>query len=91
LILLIERLGNGAVAATLYGALPKSIEKGALSDELAAAMARVRTTQGDASFASHMSRGSTMTLSKASQFARDEVEKTLASSFPPAGNDSGRM
>jgi predicted ATPase len=86
LILLFERLGQAAVAATLYGALPKSIEKGALFDELAAAMERVREGLGDAPFKEHLGRGATMTLSEASRFARDEVAKALASnSFPAVG------
>jgi predicted ATPase len=80
LILLFERLGHAAVAATLYGALPKVIEKGALFDELTAAMTRIRATLGGAPFKSCLERGEGMSLSEASRFGRDEVEKALTSS-----------
>src|SRR5262249_37914657 len=79
LILLFARLGQGSIAATLYGALPKSIEKGVLFDEHTAAMERVRAGLGDAAFKAYLGRGAAMTLSEASRFARDEVEKALTS------------
>ena len=77
LILLFDRLGRGQSAATLNGALPKLIERGANFDELGAAITHTRAVLGDAAVDAAIRRGAAMTLSDASEFARSEIEKAL--------------
>src|SRR5262249_49419785 len=75
LILLFERLGRPAIAAMLYGALPKSLERGGLYDELSAAMKRARTALGVPAFNTATERGAAMGLGDASKIAAEEIEK----------------
>jgi predicted ATPase len=77
LVLLFDRLGRSEAGATLYGALPKLIERGAFLEGLEEALVRARSRLGDAAFEAAIRVGAAMTLQEASQFARAEIEKAL--------------
>jgi len=78
LILLLDRVKRSEAAATLYGALPKLIERGAHFDELNVAIERARVALGDPAFDAAAGLGAAMTLSEAYSFARAEIVQALA-------------
>jgi predicted ATPase/class 3 adenylate cyclase len=78
LILLFFRLGRPDVTATLYGALPESIERGSRHDELSATIGRAREALDEAAFDGHRRRGAAMTLRDVSDYARRALEEELS-------------
>jgi hypothetical protein len=77
LILLFDRLGHSRTVATLHGAFPPSIDRGAHAEALDAAAARARATLAEAVFNDAIRKGAAMSLPEASLFARAEIERAL--------------
>jgi hypothetical protein len=90
LVVLFERLGRTAIAAALYGALPKSLERGQLFGALSDAVDRVRAGLGDAAFDAAQTRGAAMSLGDAAMFAREAVETALLDLEPDMSKESVR-
>ncbi|MCK1738792.1 adenylate/guanylate cyclase domain-containing protein [Bradyrhizobium sp. 138] len=78
LILLFERLGHPAVAATLSGALSQMIPSTSFFQELPDTLARVRHVLGDSSFEKAKARGAAMTHREMVDYAADRVENALS-------------
>jgi len=77
LILLFERLGHLAVAATLNGALSQKIPSTSFLQELPDTVARVRHVLGDAPFEEAKRRGAAMTHREVVDYAADQVQHAL--------------
>jgi predicted ATPase/DNA-binding winged helix-turn-helix (wHTH) protein len=78
LIVLFDRLGRAAAAATLNGTLTKTFASNPFVAELPATVARMRDTLGDAKFEEANRRGAAMPLHEAHDYARDQVQQALA-------------
>jgi tetratricopeptide (TPR) repeat protein len=78
LIVLFDRLGHAAAAATLNGTLAKTYESNPFVPELPDTVERVRGTLGDASFDEASRRGAAMALHEAHDYAVDQVRQALA-------------
>ncbi len=77
LVLLFDRLGRVEAAATLYGSLPKLLERSAHITELGQVMMRVRATLGDAAFDTGLRRGAAMAINEAFLFAQAQIDEAL--------------
>jgi predicted ATPase/DNA-binding winged helix-turn-helix (wHTH) protein len=79
LIVLFERLGQVAAAATLIGTLTRTFESNPFVPELPDTLMRVRTTLGDTRFDETNRRGAAMALHEAYDYALDQIRQALAS------------
>jgi predicted ATPase len=80
LIFLFERLAHDEAAATLHGALTRSLDSSAFFAELPDAITRIRGTLGVAAFDEANRRGGAMTLHEATDYALDQIAHALAAS-----------
>jgi hypothetical protein len=79
LIALFQRLGCDHAAATLHGALVRSMDSSAFLTDLPDTMKRVRVALGDAKFEAAKTLGNAMSLHDATDYALDQIAAALAS------------
>lgn len=77
LIVLFERLGRTAAAATLNGALTRVVDAAALVPELPHTMSRVRGKLGEAAFEAANRCGAAMPVHQANDYALTEIAQAL--------------
>jgi hypothetical protein len=77
LIVLFDRLGHAAAAATLNGMLTRTFESNPFVPDLAGAVAHVRGVLGDAEFDRATQYGAAMALHDAHDYAVDQVGQAL--------------
>ena len=78
LIVLFDRLGQLAAAASLIGTLTKTFESNPFVPELADTVVRVRARLGDVRFNETRQRGAAMALHEAHDYALDQIHQALA-------------
>ena len=78
LIVLFDRLGHVAAAASLIGTLTKTFKSNPFVPELADTVVRIRATLGDARFNETAQRGAAMALHEAHDYALDQIRRALA-------------
>jgi hypothetical protein len=77
LVVLFERLGCGAAAATLHGALSQRFGTNSFVPELPDTVARVRDALGRGMFEAACRRGAAMGLHETADYALDQVRAAL--------------
>ncbi len=78
LIVLLNRLGHAAEAATLHGTLAKSMDFERFAPELSVTATRLRSTLGAAAFDAAEQRGAAMSLTQTVAYSGQQIGRALA-------------